>query len=303
VLLEEADLSEAHCEHAQLNWSRLARAQLRAAHFEGAQLGATDLENAALSLAHFEGAFLFGADLQATGQGAAVEVHFEHADLRYANLSNRVLIEAHLDDADLRGAVFTDATVLNGAWLGSEVDGVARLADIKWRGANLAQVRWVGVPQAMRRRPRTDRQASTMSSRSCLYERQRALRASRQLAVALRSQGLTEQADRFAYRAQVLQRQALRMEGHWLRYLGSLFFDLIAGYGYRPLRSFIAYAVVILGFMGLYLVMGALFLYLVFREVAHGPLGPSIEPVETPPGPQTVQPNVSEVPTPAEGET
>jgi cytochrome d ubiquinol oxidase subunit I len=53
-----------------------------------------------------------------------------------------------------------------------------------------------------------------------------------------------------------------------------------------------------LGFMGLYFVMGLLFLYLVFREVAHGPHGPSVTPVETPPGPQTTQPNVSEVPSP-----
>ena len=254
VRLEGAILDEAHFECAELNYAQLAGARLRAAHLEGAQLGAADLQDAALSLAHLEGAFLFGANLQATGQGAAIEAHFEHADLRYANLSNRILVEAHLDDADLRGAAFTDATVLNGAWLGSEMDGVARLADIKWRGANLAQVRWVGVPNAMRQRPHAGKIIRSIPSRSRLLERQRALRASRQLAVALRGQGLNDQADRFSYRAHVLQRRVYRIRRQPVSYFGSLLLDLISGYGYKPMRAFIAYVAVISAFAAAYLV-------------------------------------------------
>ena len=37
------------------------------------------------------------------------------------------------------------------------------------------------------------------------------------------------------------------------RYLGSLVLDVLSGYGYKPMRSFIAYIVVILGFAGVYL--------------------------------------------------
>jgi len=41
-----------------------------------------------------------------------------------------------------------------------------------------------------------------------------------------------------------------------LRYLGSLFLDLISGYGYRPIRSLIAYVLVILGFAVAYFFLG-----------------------------------------------
>ena len=80
-----------------------------------------------------------------------------------------------------------------------------------------------------------------------------AVRAYRQLALALRAQGLNEHADRFAYRAQLMQRVVLRRQRHYLRWLGSLFLWLIAGYGYKPMRSLIAYIVIICAFAGAYL--------------------------------------------------
>jgi len=86
-----------------------------------------------------------------------------------------------------------------------------------------------------------------------LEEYEVAVRANRQLAVALRAQGLDEEAARFAYRAQLLQRIVLRRQGKFAAYLFSQLLDLLAGYGYRPGRSVIAYLVVIFCFMGLYL--------------------------------------------------
>jgi hypothetical protein len=77
-----------------------------------------------------------------------------------------------------------------------------------------------------------------------------AVRANRQLAVVLRAQGLSEAADRFAYRAQVLQRRVLWRSGP--RFYGSYFFscflDVLAGYGYKPGRTLIAYILTILSF-------------------------------------------------------
>src|SRR6202035_1794013 len=74
-----------------------------------------------------------------------------------------------------------------------------------------------------------------------------------QLAVALRAQGLDEEAARFAYQAQLLQRNVLWRQGKVGSYLFSVCLDLLAGYGYKPGRSLIAYLVVIFGFLGLYL--------------------------------------------------
>ncbi len=84
-----------------------------------------------------------------------------------------------------------------------------------------------------------------------------AVRAYRQVGTELRRQGLNESADRFAYRAQLCQRVVLRRQHRYLRYLGSLFLDLIAGYGYRPLRSLFAYILMVGGFAIAYYLLGA----------------------------------------------
>lgn len=82
------------------------------------------------------------------------------------------------------------------------------------------------------------------------------MRANRQLTVALQAQGMNEDASRFAYRAQRLQRTALWLQGRFGQFLFSLFLDLLAGYGYKPIRSFIAYLCVILGFATVYYLLG-----------------------------------------------
>ncbi len=83
-----------------------------------------------------------------------------------------------------------------------------------------------------------------------------AVRANRQLATALRSSGLNEHADRFAYRAQILQARVLRFQGKPGRWLFSRFLDGLAGYGYRPGRSLTAYLLAILGFGIVYYLLG-----------------------------------------------
>jgi hypothetical protein len=65
-------------------------------------------------------------------------------------------------------------------------------------------------------------------------------RAYRQISAAVAAQGLDEVAARFGYRSQVLQRRVLLRQ---LR-LGSLAFDLMSGYGYRPLQLLVVYVLV-----------------------------------------------------------
>jgi hypothetical protein len=87
---------------------------------------------------------------------------------------------------------------------------------------------------------------------------QAAMRANRQLAVVLRAQGLNEVADQFAYRAQVLRRRALRHSGTraYGSYLFSWLLDVLAGYGYKPGRTRVAYLATMLGFAITYYVLG-----------------------------------------------
>jgi len=73
-----------------------------------------------------------------------------------------------------------------------------------------------------------------------------AVRANRQIAIALRAQGLNEYADRFAYRAQTIQRNVLWREREWWRYAISWLGDLLAGYGYQLWKSGLWYGGTIL---------------------------------------------------------
>src|SRR5262249_28405333 len=85
-----------------------------------------------------------------------------------------------------------------------------------------------------------------------LREYQAAVRANRVLAVALEAQGLVEDANRFAYRAQYLQRHVLRLQRRWPAWAGSALLGLLAGYGYRPGRSFLAYGALVALFAAVY---------------------------------------------------
>jgi hypothetical protein len=72
----------------------------------------------------------------------------------------------------------------------------------------------------------------------------------------LRNQGLTEDAARFAYRAQLMQRKLFWHQRKLGQYLFSLFLDLLAGYGYKAWRSFAAYLIVITTFAVAYFIIG-----------------------------------------------
>jgi hypothetical protein len=215
----------------------LTKVQLERAVKQGEQL-----EGAYLAGAQLEGANLSGAQLK----GALLdEAHLESAHLK----------GAHLEGADLSGAKLEGARLINVS-LGNERHIGPSLADVQWGTINLAVVDWsqvskLGDEWEAAQKMTFDRKKKEKHTH--LDDYKRAVRANRQLAVALQAQGLNEDASRFAYRAQRLQRIVLRRQKKIGQYLFSGFLDLLAGYGYKPGRSVIAYLVIIFGFMGLYL--------------------------------------------------
>jgi hypothetical protein len=212
------DLASVSLAHANLRETQLNGAELRRAVLSGA-----DLRGADLSRAELYNAFLDGAHL---GQSS-------------------------LAGASIRRAVLNADTALYQARLSDVKYGAVRLRDIRWNGADLSVIDWAHVRALgdeliirTRRRPRRN-------------DYPNATRANRQLAVALRSQGLNEDGDRFAYRAQRLQRHVLLQQGHLVRAFGSWLLDVVAGYGYRPIRSLIAYVVIICVFAATYFALGS----------------------------------------------
>jgi hypothetical protein len=245
--LEDAILREACFDGARLVGAHLERADCYRARFVRASLRDAHLESASLYRAHLERAYLGGARLA----GASLyRANLEGADLRDADLVGADSTSA--SPADLRRAFLGTATTLDRVRLGDGDKLAVRLPDVRWGGANLAVVDWAKVVMLGDEHPsalaRDDERGNDDPMRA-------AMRSYRQLAIALREQGLTEDADRFAYRAHVLQRNVLKLERRWGALGLSWFIAAIAGYGYRLRRCFVWYlAVVALAAVAFYVV-------------------------------------------------
>jgi uncharacterized protein YjbI with pentapeptide repeats len=216
------------------------RRKLAAIHMERSLLTLARMERALLAFARFDGATING-------------VRFEGADLYHVYL-------AADQPGDLRGAVFDADSNIARMTLANR-DGIGpKMLGVRWGGATLTATEWSSVArledeqEARRKRSVEDKDVKSPATRNLDFDR--AVQAYRQLATALRSQGLNEDADHFAFRAQVCQRVVLRRQHHFLRYLGSMFLWLVAGYGYKPLRSLFTYLFVVLGFALAYYLLG-----------------------------------------------
>jgi uncharacterized protein YjbI with pentapeptide repeats len=264
---DQRDKAAVHMEGANLEEAHLERANLARSHLNNANIRRAYLERALLIFAHLEKAYLSRA-------------HLEGAVLRRSHLEGTILYNAYLAGAELRGAIFNNETNLEGIHLGDGEYGYASLTDISWAGANLAVVDWASVKTLGDEHEAHQPKYSNGKMKDQVKDKARrvleyrwAVRANRQLSVVLRDQGLNEEADYFAYRAQRLRRIVWRREGllpqqkfrQRIRGLGSyllsIFLDLLSGYGYKPSRSIIAYLLVICGFATVYYVFGHLPLF------------------------------------------
>lgn len=260
IHLEDACLWYAHLEGAILNGAHLERVLLSHAHMENALLGWVHLEDGAL----------IGTDLK---NAYLLEAHLEGSRMDGAKLEEARLSGAHLEGAALWGAFFNRSTRLDSIVLSNKEYGGASLSDVHWGEVNIAQIDWPVVKmlgeEREARKKRYDIEqwyAGEITHRRWqLFKYQWAVRANRQISILLQSQGLNQDAVRFAYRAPVLQKkvlwfqmtmreakfiQRIQLLGAWLF---SWFLFLLAGYGYKPGRSFLAYLLVIGTFMALYL--------------------------------------------------
>jgi uncharacterized protein YjbI with pentapeptide repeats len=277
--LERRDIAGVHLERANLSEVHLERAILQGAHLDGANLRGAHLQGTALFKAYLRDTYLRDA-------------HLEQANLKGAQLEGADLREAHLEGTDLRYAFLDKASNLEGSSLGGTKFGFVSLADAHWGDVNLAVVNWRSLKMLGDENKAREREAhmGTGTAREKgkrLKEYQAAVRANRQLANAIRAQGMNEEAIPFAYRAQILQkkvhwrqmlwgqvesietdtsqrdfRQSMRDIWRRIRSFGSFafswFLDILAGYGYKPGRSLLIYILMIAGFATCYYLIGHL---------------------------------------------
>jgi uncharacterized protein YjbI with pentapeptide repeats len=254
--LARVNLSTAHLEKANFNQAHLERANFALSHLEGANFTKAHLFDAS-----FRQAVLHDASFTEAHMASAnlYQAQCRNASFYIANLEGAYLGQANFALATMRRAFVDAATSWNDAVLWDEQHVTLSMADVRWNGANLATVDWSQVRMIGDEREahsRTDRDGKPKDRQKWRDNYRRSVRANRQLAVVLRAQGMNEEADLFAYRAQICQRQLLRRQGKWLAYLGSGFLDLLAGYGYKPLRTLFVYLIVIFGYGVAYLSQG-----------------------------------------------
>jgi len=221
-----------------------------------------------MAVVHMQEANLRGAHLEgARFRGA----HLEGANLKYTYLEVAQFRYTHFERANLGGA-FLDRTDLYRATISDEKHIGPSLLDIHWGDANLSVMKWsqVSILGDEYEAQQKSRHGKLKDKAARLEGYEVAVRANRQLVVALQAQGLNEDAARFAYRAQVLQRVVLRLQGFqpqvslWQRvrslssYIFSLFLDLLAGYGYQPAKTLFWYLFVIGCFTTAYAFFGHL---------------------------------------------
>jgi uncharacterized protein YjbI with pentapeptide repeats len=209
---------------------------------------AVNLRGVSLYHADLSGAFLRNASLQG-------------ATLYYAHLEGARLQSAHLEGADLRRVFFDDETGLNGVHLADAKFGGAVLADVRWRDANVSVIDWSKVSilgdERVARGQRIVEPEDAPGFTS-MQKYQRASRAYSQVSNVLHLQGLSDDADRFVYRSYVLRRKALFRQGNGARWLLSLLLGALSGYGYRLGRMFAAYLLTVIGFATLYFAFGSI---------------------------------------------
>ena len=271
AFLEKADVSMAYLTHASLHKANLKEIQAINIDLEGANLEGANLSMSNLTTANLKKAHLYRTDLQGTNLQRAhleetnlCEVYLDGANLRGGYLQGANLSNAYLANANLKGAFFDTATNLEGVKLSNEKFDSISLADVHWGEVNLSVVDWSQIKvlgDELVAWQRKTRYGEIKERAMRIEQYQTAVRANRQLALALRDQGLSEEAARFSYRAQKLQCVVLLRQKKLQPYAFSKFLDLIAGYGYRPWRIIQWYLILIFGFAIVYYELGHLSLF------------------------------------------
>lgn len=244
-----ADLSGINLNHLPLDKLRggLSEDDFFAASLPQLQTAAVRLTNASLVFAQLQRSILTYARL-------------EGADLRSARLEGADLYHATLASdkpASLRRVSFDEETVLNQIALGNARGVGPYFSDIRWNGAVLTGVDWSLMTMTAEEDETHKRGIVRRWNEQATRTYRAAVRTSRQLATILRSQGINEDADRFAYKAIKLQRHVLFHQRHYNGWAFSFVLDALSGYGYRLTRILIAYAFFVTLFAVLYLTLSS----------------------------------------------
>jgi hypothetical protein len=249
AVFADVNLGDIRLRRANLAEANLVRAKLQDAELTDADLSSTDL-----GFADFTDATLSWVNLS---QAHVREVLLRNAHLRFSDLSGTRFSRSDLSGANLRGAHLSVTTFLGEVTLNDQT----QLRDVVWNGASLTQIDWARVQRLgdeLEAKRKTSHDKTAKTKHQQLEDFRGAVRAYKQLALALQAQGLTDEAGRFGYRTQVLKRGLHWRQNRFGRWCFSWLLAILAGYGYRLWRIFAAYVLVVGLFTVAFLASGVL---------------------------------------------
>ena len=289
AILERTRLQGAILEGADFQKTNLRQTDLKGIDLQKANLQEVDLQDQELEGTNFHQAILRGAILKRAflQEANLSEAFLQEAHLDEAHLEDTDLQRAHIEGCSLSEAFFSRGTKLRDIYLADKKESLLRqlisflkgiistahskqhdtkqfisLAGVHWGEADLSVVDWrqlymIREEYQAHQWPRMHRGAVIWQGfRTRLQAYKGAVRANRQLAVALQEQGLNEEATIFAYRAQNLQRKVFWHQRDAGRWFFSLLLARLAGYGYRMSLILRAYLFIVLLCAGAYFVLG-----------------------------------------------
>ncbi len=194
-------LEGVNLKNAYLQKANLYGAKLEEAYLHGTHLSRTDLRDAKAFIANFQRADLGNSKLQGINLAGAYlqETYLVGANLRDANLAN-----ARFDDADFYFATFDNSSL----WSAKYIDEVV----INEREGDNEQNK-IGK----------------------LRKYGESLQIYRNLKNYFRNQGIHELSGTYYYREKMVEKKIYSITSKQ-RYLGSLFLDILCGYGEKPWR-------------------------------------------------------------------
>ena len=273
IPLSRADIEWMLHEHGPIDWENETQRGRAGMDLRGALLQGLKLQR--LPLDNIQGGLTFDEFWnRAPNVIEAASVHLENANLEHTSLKGAILLGAHLEQANFRSTKLQRATLYNAHLEGTFFSsanmagtnlrraildartnfykvitadsfyGQVSLRDVQWNGADITVLDWQSLPYlGDERRARERRRVRDFEN---------AARANHQVATVMRSQGLGQYADRFAYRARLWQRAVAWRQHRIIAAIGSWFLDMLAGYGYKPGRTLLIYLITIIGFAFFY---------------------------------------------------
>ena len=267
--LERTDLSGAHLWGASLNHAHMARVRLYQARLFNVEMYRTDLTNAylveaslsgaSLSQSTLRGSILREADLGPIKTGTSRCEALRDELERLKGIDPEIVGDASTEDlkaADLSGSFLDSSTVLDDTILG-DVDRGVYLVDIRFGDVGLGGIEWSNVTilgeESEVRAIQHKHRILNRENRELLREKcEIAIRANRQLSVALENQGLLDEAIYFIHRTKDLQRLQYWLKCEFVTLFISGLLNALTGDGYRIRNLLGWYLITLLGFAEIY---------------------------------------------------